>query len=399
MTRSARSFGVLVVAMAAASTRVPAQLVLYACYVPNTGTVYRIKTSDTSEQCKSNSHVQFSWTDAVGADHGSLTGLGDDDHLLYLRTNGVRNATNGFAVTGTYGTGAVPTSGAGVRLMWYPAKAAFRAGAVDGLQWDDQFIGNYSTAFGNSTRATGANSTAMGLNTVASGHFSTAMGAGTTASGNHSTAMGANAHTLNQEGSFVYGDVSTISLVTPTGPNQFIVRAAGGTRFFSDPNHTAGVWLAPGAGAWAAISDVNRKEHFRAVDGEAILAKIARMPIQEWSYRAQDASIRHLGPTAQDFYASFGLGESDTTITTTDVDGVNLLGVQALERRTRTLSTDRRGLRAAVAALRAENTRQRDRLRALEARTAALEAVRADVAALRSKLEGASRVTPAPLKQ
>jgi hypothetical protein len=39
---------------------------------------------------------------------------------------------------------------------------------------------------------------------------------------------------------------------------------------------------------------------------------------------------------AQDFYAQFKLGGigNDTTITTTDIDGVNMLGIQALEMRT-----------------------------------------------------------------
>jgi hypothetical protein len=35
--------------------------VIYACYIPTSGTVYRIKTSDTREQCASASHVMFSF--------------------------------------------------------------------------------------------------------------------------------------------------------------------------------------------------------------------------------------------------------------------------------------------------------------------------------------------------
>ena len=99
---------------------------------------------------------------------------------------------------------------------------------------------------------------------------------------------------------------------------------------------------------------MNRKEHFREVDGSDVLEKIARMRVREWNYKAQDPSIRHLGPTAQDFYAAFGLGESDTTITTTDIDGINLLAVQALERRAREQAREIEALRAELAALRAE---------------------------------------------
>jgi len=74
----------------------------------------------------------------------------------------------------------------------------------------------------------------------------------------------------------------------------------------------------------------------RDVDGDEVLAKIARMPIREWSYKAQDAAIRHLGPTAQDFRAAFRLGEDPLKISTIDADGVALRAIQALEARTRT---------------------------------------------------------------
>ena len=45
-------------------------------------------------------------------------------------------------------TGTTPVSGQGSRMMWVPTKSAFRAGYVDGTQWDDASIGYYSTAFG-----------------------------------------------------------------------------------------------------------------------------------------------------------------------------------------------------------------------------------------------------------
>jgi len=102
----------------------------------------------------------------------------------------------------------IPAEGAGTRMMWYPEKAAFRAGRVgdnkDGTQWDASRVGIYSVAFGVDTKAsaTGATAmgeettaslpqaTAMGLETTASGFAATAMGDGTTASGNRATAMG-----------------------------------------------------------------------------------------------------------------------------------------------------------------------------------------------------------------
>lgn len=35
--------------------------ILYACYIPNTGTTYRIKETDLKQTCTNTSHVMFSW--------------------------------------------------------------------------------------------------------------------------------------------------------------------------------------------------------------------------------------------------------------------------------------------------------------------------------------------------
>lgn len=40
--------------------------ILYACYVPSKGTLYRIKTSDTPSECDKKD-VEFSWTSDLGA--------------------------------------------------------------------------------------------------------------------------------------------------------------------------------------------------------------------------------------------------------------------------------------------------------------------------------------------
>jgi hypothetical protein len=99
-----------------------------------------------------------------------------------------------------------PVSGSGTRMMWYPNKAAFRAGRVISTQWNKDNIGYNSVAFGynatasgyastalgESTTASGILSTAMGFNSIASANFSTAMGSSTTASGAYSTSMGMN---------------------------------------------------------------------------------------------------------------------------------------------------------------------------------------------------------------
>lgn len=82
-------------------------------------------------------------------------------------------------------------------------------------------------------------------------------------------------------------------------------------------------------GALSQGSDRASKENFAPVNPADILDRVVRLPITEWNYK-DDPSSRHLGPVAQDFRASFGLGADDTSITTVDADGVALAAIQAL---------------------------------------------------------------------
>lgn len=332
---------------------------------------------------------------------------------------------DGFISEGTYGSGTAQNLGAGNRLMWYSKRAAFRVGYVLGTNWDDGKIGNYSFASGYNTvatgfasvamgqtslatdscavalgsaavasgkyavamgnscgasgfcsvalgrggNATGIGSQAIGYHVLASGAYSTAFGNYTVASGDNSVAMGFYSSTNNMAGSFVFADNTTTSLTTATAPNQFMVKASGGTIFYTNAALTSGVSLAAGGGAWSTVSDKRRKEHFKKADGEFILSQIAEMDISSWNYKTQDAGIRHLGPTAQDFYKAFQLGESDTTITTTDMDGINMAAIQALAKRTQELNektTELEKLKIQVEALLQEKTVLEKRLSVIE---------------------------------
>ncbi len=106
-------------------------------------------------------------------------------------TLGQINDDAGVLFLGTFNQGTIPATGAGTRMMWYPSKAAFRAGSTF-TQWDDANVGDYSVAMGRNTTASGDHSTATGFGSTASGGWSTAMGSGTTANGGTSTAMGSN---------------------------------------------------------------------------------------------------------------------------------------------------------------------------------------------------------------
>jgi hypothetical protein len=304
--------------------------------------------------------------------------------------------TGGFAAFGESDIGGIPAEGAGTRFMWLPYKSATRGGYVDGTQWDDANIGYFSTAFGRNARASGDYGFASGENVVAANSWSTAMGQYSTASGAASVALGYYAHTNARQGSFVFSDRSVLddgnfatdeafkasvnhsfnvratggywlwtntgvstglrlshvlssnvaygsfvwsdrssdTSVNPTSQNQTIFRSSGGYWLYSDSGLTAGVTLAPGAGSWTTISDRNKKENFFEVDGEDVLGRLRNVPVSTWNYKAQDRSIRHMGPMAQDFYAAFGLDTTDKGINTVDMDGVVLASVKALDART-----------------------------------------------------------------
>jgi hypothetical protein len=111
--------------------------------------------------------------------------------------------TNGLVAGGTEGSGSIPATGAGVRMMWYPRKAAFRAGKVTGAgsaYWDDANVGIGSTAFGENTRASGLNSFAAGESANASGRgsvaFSLGVASGIYSFAHYGTANGTNAIAL-----------------------------------------------------------------------------------------------------------------------------------------------------------------------------------------------------------
>lgn len=121
-------------------------------------------------------------------------GIGTSNPVALLHTQGTGTGQGNVLFTGEFKTtpGPSPLSGAGTRMMWYPDKAAFRAGRVTGTEWDDANIGSTSFATGVNSNASGSNSTAIGNSTIASGNSSTAMGQASEASGTQSTAMGFN---------------------------------------------------------------------------------------------------------------------------------------------------------------------------------------------------------------
>jgi hypothetical protein len=79
-------------------------------------------------------------------------------------------------------------------------------------------------------------------------------------------------------------------------------------------------------------SDRHAKAGLAAVDPDAILAGVVTLPIETWSYKSEPPAVRHIGPMAQDFAATFGVGEDDRRIHMVDASGVALAAIQGLHR-------------------------------------------------------------------
>lgn len=93
-------------------------------------------------------------------------------------------------------------------------------------------------------------------------------------------------------------------------------------------------FVEPG-GAWNSGSSRASKENFAAVDGPALLQTLDQLSVSTWNYKVEGPTVRHIGPTAEDFSAAFQVGIDDAHISTVDADGVALAAAQALYRRSR----------------------------------------------------------------
>ena len=313
--------------------------------------------------------------------------------------------TDGVLFGGIMNQGNIPDIDRGPRLLWYPRKAAFRAGYMDDLsdtKWTDENIGQYSIAMGKNTLASGYaavalgssadatndyafaagrnihaggfNSTALGHTSYATGDYSTAIGSWVKALGKNSTALGSFIY-IYGDGSFGISDRSTETAKSFGQDNTFYARFANGYYLYTDKDASVGAYLAAGGNSWSVISDSTKKENFKPVNGESFLDKISGFKLTSWNYKGQDAKkYRHYGPMAQDFFAAFGndgvgtIG-NDTTISSADFAGVNFIAIQALEKRTRELmekSKKVESLRHEIELLKAENLSLSQKIAALE---------------------------------
>ncbi len=208
--------------------------------------------------------------------------------------------------------------------------------------------GDFGTVAGGAENSGGSEGTVGGgFKNVASGQDATVPG-GTenTASGRNSFAAGVKAKATS-DGAIVFATpFADAGDSVSFAPNRFQVFASNGAAF--DFSHTGGqsfvafdviggemiststgAFLSTG-GAWTNASDRAGKRSLRPASSEAVLEKLAALPISTWSYKREGASIRHIGPMAQDFKKAFHLGSDDKHIATIDEEGVALAAIKGL---------------------------------------------------------------------
>lgn len=176
-------------------------------YDTNTKSFWYYNSTTWKELNSGVSNSFWSQTDSsIVANVSGNVGIGTSSPIEKLHLDG-----DNFLNTGTFASSTnLSVNGEGTRMFFYPRKAAFRAGYVNGTNWNDENIGNYSVALGKSTVAKGESSIALGANSLASGSNSFAVGNTAIADATDAVAIGKTA-VANGEGAFSIGNNSNAS--------------------------------------------------------------------------------------------------------------------------------------------------------------------------------------------
>lgn len=166
-----------------------------------------------------------------------------------------------------------------------------------------------------------------------------------------------------------------------TGGPEFTIQQDGRVRM--GPGPIANFDLLPNGnlqiqGTLIQSSDKNLKTSFREINTDDILEHLSSMPVTTWQFKNDDASHRHMGPTAQDFRLAFGLGQDDKTIAPVDGIGVSLAAAKGLAQKvselTKQLDAKNSRIQKLESALREQNENLRDQMEELMSRVKQLEA-------------------------
>lgn len=218
------------------------------------------------------------------------------------QTQGVVGTLGGSSCAGLYAVGGCNSTGIGTGV--YGSSSSTSHYGVHGVNSSSGGFGVYGEASGG-TGVFGRSSSSIGVFGVS---------AGTNAAG-------------------VYGENPNFIGVRGVSANGAAVRGDstnGYSAEFIGGNAGDGYCYFAGGAGWSCTSDRNAKENFQPVDIALVLEAVAQLPITTWNMKGDANRTPHMGPVAQDFYAAFELGDSDTTINTADAQGVALAAIQGL---------------------------------------------------------------------
>ncbi|SPE53420.1 conserved exported hypothetical protein [Verrucomicrobia bacterium] len=266
-----------------------------------------------------------------------------------LSSSTLATVGGGYYSTAT-GFGAFVGGGGFDGSLYGGNNASGHASTVDGGLGNTN-TGNYSTICGgayNYCWINGYETITGGSHNYCSGdHATICGGAGNLSAGYCSFAAGKSAQAVN-DGSFVWNDDSGATTYS-TANNQFMARASGGFVFYTGTG-SGGAQLAAGATSWTTLSDRNAKKNLKPVDAEAVLDKLAAIPIQQWNYKwEKDTDVPNIGPMAQDFKRAFYPGRDDKGISTLEFDGVELAAIKGLNERLKEKQAEIETLKARAA--------------------------------------------------
>ena len=171
-------------------------------------------------------------------------------------------------------------------------------------------IDNQSNKLGIATNYVyGSNSVAIGAYAGATASNTVAIGYGAWTSMPNTVSIGNSQHE-----SFAFG----IAGVAPGRALQVGTTTSAGN----------GAYLTTG-GVWTDASSIKLKTNFLRLDDNWLFSKIKNLDILRWEYK--NSKETHIGPTSEQFVNEFSVGNGDDKhLSTLDVSGVALRGVQAL---------------------------------------------------------------------
>ena len=121
----------------------------------------------------------------------------------------------------------------------------------------------------------------------------------------------------------------------------------------------SGVPLPPGTTRCLNVcprSDRNLKKNIESIDKQNLLDRLASLPIKRWEYKDRPKQRAHIGPMAQDFRKTFGMGASDRYINLVDANGITMAAIQRLNERLEQLERENDELRDKVDRLESDDS-------------------------------------------